>query len=177
MYIPGMEALQTAISYWEDAIKSYVCRGGPLGDSGAKPLPVTTAEEAEFSKELDNLLESAYKLQYECELLFLDQRSVLFRDDTSSVREWVTAGATRGSETSSRRNIASPTESFASAQDQFLQALQEAGLSSGWPALDTCFLYACLFILILIFFTIFALIPAAFLFLIIYYSSQEDIEY
>ncbi|XP_071444121.1 mitoguardin-like [Hetaerina americana] len=136
-----MEALQTAISYWEDALESYVSRGAAAGAAGdapppARPLAVTTAEEAEFSRELHNLLDSAYKLQDDCEVLFLDQRSVLFRDDSSAVREWVagsgraagssaTGGASRRGHLSRgdsdrRTNItgaSSSPDSFASAQD------------------------------------------------------------
>ncbi|XP_046398106.1 mitoguardin, partial [Ischnura elegans] len=140
VFFAGMEALQTAISYWEDALEAYGTRGAAAtgdGPAAARPLAVTTAEEAEFSRELHNLLDSAYKLQDECELLFLDQRSVLFRDDSSAVREWVagsgrsapggssTGGSRRGhlsrGDSDRRTNItgaSSSPDSFASAQDE-----------------------------------------------------------
>lgn len=62
-----MEALETSINYWEDALASYSSR------SGGAPLALTSEEEAEFSRELEVLLEAAYHLQEQCELLFLDQ--------------------------------------------------------------------------------------------------------
>lgn len=63
-----MEALETAISYWDDALAAY----NSLSAAGA-PLTVTSSEEAEFCRELQNLLDVAYRLQDQCELLFLDQ--------------------------------------------------------------------------------------------------------
>lgn len=63
----GMEALETSINYWEDALAAYSSRAG----GGA--LALTSEEEAEFSRELQKLLDAAYNLQEQCELLFLDQ--------------------------------------------------------------------------------------------------------
>ena len=66
-----MEALETAINYWDDALAAYISISGTSG-----PLAVTSAEEAEFSKELQGLLDAAYRLQDQCELLFLDQVNI-----------------------------------------------------------------------------------------------------
>ncbi|PSN51935.1 Mitoguardin [Blattella germanica] len=74
-----MEALETAINYWDDALAAYASLSGAAG-----PLAVTSSEEAEFSKELQGLVDVAYRLMDQCELLFLDQRSVLFRTDSST---------------------------------------------------------------------------------------------
>lgn len=65
-----MEALETAISYWEDALAAYGTK------SGSASLAVTNAEDAEFSRELQKILDAAYNLQEESELLFLDQVSL-----------------------------------------------------------------------------------------------------
>lgn len=65
----GMEAIETAINFWEDALEAY--RALSKEDRGA--LAVTTAEEAEFTRDLQHLLESGYKIQGESEMLFLDQ--------------------------------------------------------------------------------------------------------
>jgi len=62
-----MEALETAISYWEDALAAY-----PGARTGGN-LAVTGVEDAEFSRELQKILDLAYSLQGESELLFLDQ--------------------------------------------------------------------------------------------------------
>ncbi|CAH1395808.1 unnamed protein product [Nezara viridula] len=97
--VMGMEALEKGIGYWEDALAAY--QGG-----GGTTIAITDREEAEFSRDIETLLEGAYRLQRKCELLFLDQRSVLFRAE-SSVRSG-----------SVRFNGFSSAESFVSAQDE-----------------------------------------------------------
>jgi hypothetical protein len=62
----GMEKLDIVINFWEDALASH-----SLGS--AQP------EDAEFFREIQNLLDIAYGLQEQSELLFLDERSCLFR--------------------------------------------------------------------------------------------------
>ncbi|KFM71845.1 hypothetical protein X975_18793, partial [Stegodyphus mimosarum] len=52
----GMEALETAIAYWEDALAAY---RPPPGDI----LALTDAEEGKFTHMLEKILEKAYKLQ------------------------------------------------------------------------------------------------------------------
>lgn len=74
--VMGMEALDTVINFWEDALAAHYSPGG-------MPALLTTAEESEFCREIQNLLDMAYTLQEQSELLFLDQRSVLFRDEPS----------------------------------------------------------------------------------------------
>lgn len=51
----GMEALETVVGYWEDALSAY--------QSGGKHKLLTTSEEAEFTKMLETILEAAYQLQ------------------------------------------------------------------------------------------------------------------
>ena len=53
-----MEALETAVAYWEDAIRAYG-HGGKKGNSKT----ITTKEESEFCKALQELLENVYQLQ------------------------------------------------------------------------------------------------------------------
>ncbi|XP_062699145.1 mitoguardin [Aedes albopictus] len=105
--VMGMEALETVISYWEDA----------LTDRGGVDLPSRiTADQEEFCRELQNLLDAAYNLQEQGELLFLDERSVLFRDDEKK------SAAAGGSLSNGHRSSSDPNfdsaESFASALDQ-----------------------------------------------------------
>ncbi|CRL04974.1 CLUMA_CG018206, isoform A [Clunio marinus] len=66
--VMGMEKLDTVINFWEDALAAH-----SLGS--AQP------EDAEFFREIQNLLDIAYQLQEQSELLFLDERSCLFRQD------------------------------------------------------------------------------------------------
>jgi len=62
----GMEKLDIVINLWEDALAAH-----SLGTAGP--------EDAEFFREIQNLLDVAYGLQEQSELLFLDERSCLFR--------------------------------------------------------------------------------------------------
>lgn len=96
-----MEALETSINYWEDALDAY------RSIDRSEPLSVLGAEEAAFCKDLQQLLDSALELQERSELLFLDERSVLFRPESNSAVE------DQGLDTD-----LSGAESFASAQDQ-----------------------------------------------------------
>lgn len=52
-----MEALETSINYWEDALSAFTSQGSGGG------LSLNTPEEAEFCRELQTLLDSAYLLQ------------------------------------------------------------------------------------------------------------------
>ncbi|XP_039280002.1 mitoguardin [Nilaparvata lugens] len=101
--VMGMEALELSIKYWEDALDTY---RNTAGNSGA--LALTGEEEAEFYRDLERVLDAAYQLQGQCELLFLDQRSVLFRAESVSTR-------LGGSDL--HTDYSSP-ESFVSAQDE-----------------------------------------------------------
>ncbi|GFR33201.1 mitoguardin [Trichonephila clavata] len=74
----GMEALETGIAYWEDALAAY---RPPPGDV----LALTDAEEGKFTHMLEKILEKAYRLQESCSQLFLDSNSVLFKSETQSV--------------------------------------------------------------------------------------------
>lgn len=67
------------------------------------PLAVLGPEEASFCRDLHQLLEAAIELQNKSEMLFLDEQSVLFREESTPVP---------GQEADM-----SGGESFASAQD------------------------------------------------------------
>ncbi|KPJ12734.1 Protein FAM73B [Papilio machaon] len=139
-----MEALETSINYWEDALAAFSlgARGGVSGT-----LALTSPEEAEFCREIQDLLQDAYLLQERCELLFLDQRSVLFRSESGGEAgaagggaAGAGAGRTRllshahsgSSHTHTRRELHSSAESFASAEDQVadLRELDDFGEST-----------------------------------------------
>lgn len=59
----GMEALETVVGYWEDALNAY--------QSAGKHKLLTTSEEAEFTKMLEGILEAAYQLQVDNKLLLI----------------------------------------------------------------------------------------------------------
>jgi len=67
----GMEALETVIGYWEDALGAY--------SPSTRQLVLTTAEEAKFVRSVEEILEAAYGLQETSEALFIHQNSVLNR--------------------------------------------------------------------------------------------------
>jgi hypothetical protein len=71
--VMGMEKLDDVINIWEDALAAH-----SLGNAPSK------TEDAEFFREIQNLLEIAYGLQEQSELLFLDERSCLFRAQNES---------------------------------------------------------------------------------------------
>lgn len=100
--VMGMEALENVISYWEDALDAH-------------NLINNTSDDKEFLTEIGNLLDSAYALQDQSQLLFLDQRSVLFRDDHTIDND--NKSLSEMNRSSSDPNFDS-AESFASALDQ-----------------------------------------------------------
>ncbi|XP_071542074.1 mitoguardin [Panulirus ornatus] len=75
--VMGMEALETALGYWEDALSAYTA-----GVTGGVAL--TSQEEAEFTALLQRVIDDAYSLQDQCEHLFLHQHSVLFRSSSAT---------------------------------------------------------------------------------------------
>ncbi|KAG7163544.1 Mitoguardin-like [Homarus americanus] len=62
----SMEALETALGFWEDALAAYTA-----GVTGGVAL--TSQEEAEFTALLQRVIDDAYTLQDQCEHLFLHQ--------------------------------------------------------------------------------------------------------
>ncbi|XP_066260011.1 mitoguardin [Euwallacea similis] len=120
--VMGMEALETCISYWEDALAVYRSK-----DNGS--LAMLSPEEAGFCKDLQLLLDSAIELQENSEMLFLDERSVLFRPESG--RE----------ENNGIDTDLSGGESFASAQDQVADLKEFEEFSDYFPDLDSHPLY------------------------------------
>ena len=110
----GMEALETVIGYWEDALGAY--------SPASRQLVLTTAEETQFIRSIEEILELAYSLQESSEQLFIHQNSVLNRRaiDLYSVSESeaTTRTPSRGDKRQSVLSISTLEEvSFVSAQD------------------------------------------------------------
>ncbi|CAG9784239.1 unnamed protein product [Diatraea saccharalis] len=149
LQVNGMEALETSINYWEDALAAFSL-GARGGVSGA--LALTSPEEAEFCREIQELLQNAYLLQERCELLFLDQRSVLFRSESGGGGDRVGGGgqtegtrsrllSTHTGSSHTKRDHHSSAESFASAEDQVADLREFDDLSELSPELDSFELY------------------------------------
>ncbi|XP_063529415.1 mitoguardin [Cydia strobilella] len=144
--VMGMEALETSINYWEDALAAFSlgARGGVSGT-----LALTSPEEAEFCREIQELLQNAYLLQERCELLFLDQRSVLFRSESGGGGDAGSGDAGRRSRLLSthtgsshtRREHHSSAESFASAEDQVADLREFDDLRDDLPEVENLELY------------------------------------
>ena len=75
----GMEALETVVGYWEDALNAY------QSSQNSKQKLLTTSEEAEFTKMLENILESAYQLQVNPSYYVLIQYTM---EESSMVDKW-----------------------------------------------------------------------------------------
>ncbi|CAH0726063.1 unnamed protein product, partial [Brenthis ino] len=138
-----MEALETSINYWEDALAAFSigARGGVTGT-----LALTSPEEAEFCREIQDLLQNAYLLQERCELLFLDQRSVLFRSESGGAGEGSVGRRTRllSSHTASehtRKEHHSSAESFASAEDEVADLREFDDLTENLAEIENLELY------------------------------------
>ncbi|XP_022127980.1 mitoguardin [Pieris rapae] len=139
--VMGMEALETSINYWEDALAAFSvnARGG-----GAGTLALTSPEEAEFCREIQDLLQNAYLLQERCELLFLDQRSVLFRSESGGGEGSGRARLLSHTHTVSdhtRKEHHSSAESFASAEDQVADLRDFDDLADSLPEIENLELY------------------------------------
>ncbi|XP_068902701.1 mitoguardin isoform X1 [Tenebrio molitor] len=122
--VMAMEALETCINYWEDALALYRSR------DGGGTLAVLGPEEATFCRDLQHLLDAAIELQDKSEMLFLDQRSVLFRPDSG----------THLSENGIDADL-SGGESFASAQDIVADLREFEEFSDYFPDLEQFPLY------------------------------------
>jgi len=76
----GMEALETVVGYWEDALAAYNA-SRPNPDSRARPnqKSLVSPEETEFTRLLESILDGAYQLQDDAEHMFIHQHSILYR--------------------------------------------------------------------------------------------------
>lgn len=129
--VMGMEALETVIGYWEDALAQH---------STSATLSLMSPEDSEFCRELHNILDVAYALQEQSELLFLDERSVLFREEEIQ-RE---VASLHGSRVNGHRGSdpgLDSGESFASALDQIADLREFEDFLEALPEMDKYPLY------------------------------------
>ncbi|KAF0303908.1 Mitoguardin [Amphibalanus amphitrite] len=117
----GMEALETAAAYWEDALAAYRSDGGQA---------VPSRQEAEFCAQLQRLLDSAGRLQAECEHMFLFYESALYR--SSSATPVPNSAADLGGV--ARRALSDCSlDSFHSAEGEPADMDELAGAAGEWP--------------------------------------------
>ncbi|XP_026825155.1 mitoguardin [Ooceraea biroi] len=106
----GLEALERALYCWEDALTAF----SSTFANDALALP--SKADAAFTQDVQELLDMGYQMQSHAEMLFLDQHSVLFRNESE---ESLDKPSNIGMRISGFRDkdVASSPESFASARD------------------------------------------------------------
>jgi len=112
----GMEALETVVGYWEDALTAYNA-SRPNPDSRARPnqKSLVSPEETEFTRLLENILDGAYQLQDDAEHMFIHQHSILYRQkDKNRLFESSGSGQQRQAETRLYRASTAPSSRAAS---------------------------------------------------------------
>ncbi|CAG9864491.1 unnamed protein product [Phyllotreta striolata] len=112
--VMGMEALETCIGYWEDALSAY--RDCPC------PSAVLGPEESAFCRDLRQLLDFAVELQENSEMLFLDEMSVLFRSESGARDAAQEADLSGGESFASARDVVADLREFEEFADDFPEA-------------------------------------------------------
>ncbi|XP_076183841.1 mitoguardin [Ptiloglossa arizonensis] len=106
----GLEALGKALYCWENALTAF--SSTLSNDTLALPSKADTA----FTHDVQELLHMGYDIQNHAELLFIDQHSVLFRNEDEESLGKPSKISTRLS-TKDKADAASSPESFESARD------------------------------------------------------------
>ncbi|XP_012056706.1 PREDICTED: protein FAM73B [Atta cephalotes] len=107
----GLEALEKALYCWEDALTAF---SSTLGND---TLALPSKADAAFTHDVQELLDMGYQIQSHAELLFLDQHSVLFRNDSEESLDKPSNFGTRLFGFRDKADAASSPESFESARD------------------------------------------------------------
>nr|KAF7429960.1 hypothetical protein H0235_006358 [Vespula pensylvanica] len=108
----SLEALEKALYCWEDALTAF---SSTLSNDA---LALPSNADAAFTQDVQDLLDMGYQIQNHAELLFIDQHSVLFRDDSQESLE-SRHQSNMGMRISGKEkaDAASSPESFESARD------------------------------------------------------------
>ncbi|XP_012530750.1 mitoguardin isoform X2 [Monomorium pharaonis] len=109
--LTGLEALEKALYCWEDALTAF---SSALGND---VLALPSKADAAFTQDVQELLDMGYQMQNHAELLFLDQHSVLFRNDSEESLDKPSNIGTRLSGFRDKADAASSPDSFESARD------------------------------------------------------------
>ncbi|XP_022700184.1 mitoguardin-like [Varroa jacobsoni] len=112
--VMGMEALDTAIHYWDDSIGVF--QSLPVGQAANHVMALPTNAEAEFVAQLQIVMKQAFKLRDNCAKLFLDNTSLLFQISDDN-RSSIAGGYSRDYDRFDARTVTSfDDESFVSAE-------------------------------------------------------------
>ncbi|XP_046735940.1 mitoguardin isoform X1 [Diprion similis] len=136
----GLEALERAIYCWEDALTAF---SSSLNCGDALALP--SKADAAFTHDVQELLDLGYHIQSTAELLFIDQHSVLFRNESDAGSEESRKQSVSGTRASStlrdKQDAASSPESFESARDGVADLREFEEFSEFFPHFEKQKLY------------------------------------
>ncbi|CAK9809889.1 Miga [Anthophora plagiata] len=134
--VGGLEALEKALYCWEDALTAF---SSSLSNDA---LALPSKADAAFTHDVQDLLDMGYQIQSHAELLFIDQQSVLFRneDEESGDSHKPSNIDTRLSD-KDKANVASSPESFESARDGIADLREFEEFSEFFPHFEKQKLY------------------------------------
>ena len=132
----GLEALEKALYCWEDALTAF----SSAINSDALALP--SKADAAFTRDVQQLLDLGYQMQNNAELLFIDQHSVLFKNENDSIasQNFSIIGS-RASVVGEKQDPASSPESYASAKDGVADLREFEEFSEFFPHFEQQKLY------------------------------------
>ncbi|XP_076277560.1 mitoguardin [Lasioglossum baleicum] len=108
----GLEALEKALYCWEDALTAF---SSSLSND---TLALPSKADAAFTHDVQELLDMGYQIQTQAELLFIDQHSVLFRNESEeSLNSHKPSNIGTRISGKDKADAASSPESFESARD------------------------------------------------------------
>ncbi|XP_033185183.1 mitoguardin isoform X1 [Bombus vancouverensis nearcticus] len=132
----GLEALEKALYCWEDALTAF----SSSFSNGTLALPSTA--DAAFTQDVQELLDMGYQIQNHAELLFIDQHSVLFRnEDEESIDSHKPSNIGSRISGKDKADAASSPESFESARDGVADLREFEEFSEFFPHFEKQKLY------------------------------------
>lgn len=132
----GLEALEKALYCWEDALTAF----SSSLNNGTLALP--SKADAAFTHDVQELLDMGYQIQNHAELLFIDQHSVLFRnEDEESIDSHKPSNIGSRISGKDKADAASSPESFESARDGVADLREFEEFSEFFPHFEKQKLY------------------------------------
>ncbi|KAG7196655.1 hypothetical protein KM043_015993 [Ampulex compressa] len=132
----GLEALEKALYCWEDALTAF------SSTLSTDTLALPSKADAAFTHDVQELLDMGYQIQSHAELLFIDQHSVLFRNESEeslSSRKPSNVGTRISAK--DKADAASSPESFESARDGVADLREFEEFSEFFPHFEKQKLY------------------------------------
>ncbi|EFN86326.1 Protein FAM73B, partial [Harpegnathos saltator] len=131
-----LEALEKALYCWEDALTAF------SSTFNNETLALQTKADAAFTKDVQTLLDVGYQMQDQAEMLFIDQHSVLFRNDSEeSLDSRKPSHVETRMSGKERVDAASSPDSFESARDGVADLREFEEFSELFPHLERQALY------------------------------------